>query len=108
MSNHGLSKKQLGTLLSILIPFDKIDYVGLFGSRATGRYRPNSDIDLVIYGPIDEKTTDRLFTLLNDSNLPLKIDLQAYDLINHLPLKERIDNNMLPLFTHEQIHALST
>ena len=73
MFNHGLSKKQLDILRSILVLFsEKIDYVGLFGSRATGRYRPNSDIDLVIYGPIDEKTTDRLFTLLNDSNLPVK------------------------------------
>ncbi len=41
MSNHGLSAKQLNTLRSILLPFsEKIDRVGLFGSRATGLYRP--------------------------------------------------------------------
>ncbi|OZG32091.1 nucleotidyltransferase domain-containing protein [Rickettsia endosymbiont of Culicoides newsteadi] len=102
MSNHGLSAKQLNTLRSILLPFsEKIDRVGLFGSRATGLYRPNSDIDLVIYGSLDEKTMDRIFTLLNDSNLPIKIDLQVYDLITCSPLKDHIDNNMLLLFTHD-------
>ncbi len=101
--DHGLTTKQLDTLHNILLPFsDKIDKVGLFGSRATGLYRPNSDIDLVIYGSFDEKTTDRIYTLLNDSNLPIKVDLQVYDLIDYLPLKEHIDNNMLLLFTHDQ------
>ncbi len=50
----------------------------------------NSDIDLVIYGSLDEKTMDRIFTLLNDSNLPIKIDLQVYDLITCSPLNLNI------------------
>lgn len=102
--NHGISARQLDTLQSILAPFsEKIDCVGLFSSCAIGLYRPNSDIDLVIYGSIDEKTTNRIFTLLGDSNLPVKVDVQAYGLIDYPPLKERIDNNMLLLFTHEQL-----
>jgi len=101
MFNHGLSETQLTTLYNILLPFsDKIDSVGLFGSRSTGLYRPNSDIDLVIYGSIDDKTMGRIFTLLNDSNLPVKVDLQVYDLIEYSPLKDHIDANMVLLFTH--------
>lgn len=104
MSNHGLSMKQLDTLRSILLPFSsKIDHVGLFGSRATGFYRPNSDVDLVIYGSLDEKTIDRIFTLFSESNLPIKVDLQAYNLIDYLPLKNHIDSNMVVLFTHNQL-----
>jgi len=86
-----------------LLPFsDKIDRVGLFGSRSTGLYRPNSDIDLVIYGSIDEKTMDRIFTLLNDSNLPIKVDLQVYDLIEYSPLKDHIDANVMLLFDNDR------
>lgn len=59
-------------------------------------------IDIVIYGSLDEKTLDRIFTLLNDSNLPVKVDVQSYDLITYPPLKEHIDANMLLLFTHDQ------
>ena len=89
-------------MYNVLLPFsDQIDRVGLFGSRSTGLYRPNSDIDLVVYGSIDEKTMDRMFTLLNDSNLPIKIDLQVYDLIEYSPLKDHIDANVILLFEHD-------
>lgn len=102
--NHGLSIRQLDTIRNILSPFaNQIEHVGLFGSRATGLYRYNSDIDIVIYGSLNEKTTDRIFTLLNDSNLPIKVDVKAYNLITYLPLKEHIDNNMVVLFTHNQL-----
>lgn len=104
MLNHGLKQKYLDTLRSVLLPFsERIEKVGLFGSRATGLYRSNSDIDLVVYGLIDEKTIDRIFTLLEDSNLPFKTDIQAYDLVKYLPLKKHIDTNMVLLFTHEQL-----
>lgn len=99
MLDHGLSPSHLKTLYNVLLPFsDRIDQVGLFGSRATGCYRRNSDIDLVIYGNLDEKTKDRIFTLFSDSNLPVKVDLQVYNLIDYPPLKDHIDDNMALLF----------
>lgn len=102
--NHGLTQKHLDTLRSILLAFsNKIEKVGLFGSRSNGLYRYNSDIDLVIYGRLEESDIDRIFTLLNDSNLPFNIDVQAYDLIKYLPVRHHIDSNMLLLFTHEQL-----
>lgn len=109
MYNHGLTEKHLDTLRSVLLPFSKkIEKVGLFGSRATGLYRYNSDIDLVIYGSLEESDIDRIFTLLNDSYLPFKTDVQAYDLINYLPIRSHIDGNMLLLFTHEQLVGVSS
>jgi predicted nucleotidyltransferase len=104
MFNHGLNLKQLDTLRSVLSPFaNKIDSVGLFGSRASGLYCPNSDIDLIIYGSLDEKTSDRIFTILNDSNLPFKIDSLVYSFISYQPLKDYIDNNAVTLFTRDQL-----
>jgi len=102
--SHGLSTKHLNILHRALLPFaEQIELVGLFGSRATGVYRSNSDIDLVIYGLINEKTVDRIFTLLNDCNLPVKVDVQAYNLIANASLKSHIDSKMLLLFTQEQL-----
>lgn len=83
----------------------KIDRVALFGSRATGKYRDNSDIDLVIYGDIDEKIIDRLWTLLNESNLPYKVDLNAYHLIDYPPFKAHIDEFNKTLFTQSELLA---
>lgn len=106
MIDHGLSKSHLDIIKNIRSPYsNKIDFVGLFGSRATGSYKYSSDVDLVIYGSIDEKTIDRIYTLFKNSNLPLKVDLQAYELIDYLPLKEHIDNSMVLLFNHENLKA---
>lgn len=107
--NHGLTERHLDILRSVLLPFSKkIEKVGLFGSRATGLYRYNSDIDLVIYGRLEESDIDRIFTLLDCSNLPFNTDVQAYDLISYLPIRKHIDENMILLFSHEQLVGMTT
>lgn len=104
MTKHGLTGPQLQTLKQILSPFAaSIERVGLFGSRATGHHRPNSDIDLVIYGALDEPTVDRISTLLNESSLPVKVDVVAYHLVTYPPFKEHIDGVMLPIFIHDDL-----
>jgi predicted nucleotidyltransferase len=102
--DHGLRQEQLDCLRDILVPFSaSIERVAVFGSRATGKYRPNSDIDLVLYGPVEEKTIDRLHTLFMDSSLPLKVDIQAYAHITHPPLRRHIDAVGKTLFAHEEL-----
>jgi len=104
MNNHGLNKEQLNIIKEILRPYAQdIEKVGLFGSRATGKYRPNSDIDMVLYGDIDEKTLDHIWTLFEESLLPVKLDVAAYNLIDYPPLKAHIDEVMKVLFTHKEL-----
>ncbi|RLE19569.1 MAG: nucleotidyltransferase domain-containing protein [Acidobacteria bacterium] len=98
--DNGLSKQQLEIIREILAPFaDRIDRVDLFGSRAQGTHRPNSDIDLVLRGDIDKKATDRLWTLFAESSLALKVDVLAYAQITKAALKKHIDLVSVPLFT---------
>jgi uncharacterized protein len=104
MSNHWLTDKQLNTIVEILKPYaHKIDFVKLFGSRATGNYQPNSDIDLVIYGNLTEQEQDRIFTLFQDSSLSLTVDIVIYHLINYQPLKIHTDEVSCLLFTQEDL-----
>ena len=99
MNNHGLTDGQLRIITDIMRPFtDKITTVGLFGSRATGTYRDNSDIDIVLYGHLSEADIDRLYTIFEESSLPLKVDVTAFDLIDYPPLKAHIMAVMRPLF----------
>ncbi len=72
MSNDfGLSAAQREILREILATLSsRFESVSVFGSRATGRQRPNSDLDLVLYGCVDEAVCDRLRTLFQDSPLP--------------------------------------
>lgn len=104
MTDHGLSARQVQELARVLAPFaGQMDRVALFGSRATGAFRANSDIDLVIYGPVAEATVDRLWTLLDASALPLKVDVLAYDQISTPALKAHVDAVNQTLFTRDDI-----
>ena len=49
MVDHGISEAALKTIRTVLATCsDEITQVDLFGSRAVGRHRRNSDIDLVV------------------------------------------------------------
>lgn len=107
MDIHGLGDEQIRIIRQVLYPFaDKIKSVGLFGSRAKGTYRANSDIDMVIYGSISEKEVDRLYTLFEESLLHMKVDVIAYHLIKYPPLKAQIDVGMYPLLLQKDLYQL--
>ena len=101
---HGLSDRQLAVLKQILALYaEEIASVDLFGSRATGDYRPNSDVDLVLRGGIKEKQIDRLWTLFHESNLPISVDVKSYELTTYPPLKAHMDKVCKTLFTQQDL-----
>ncbi len=99
MAEHGLTDEQVEILRKILSVYaGQIERVGLFGSRATGKYKPASDIDMVLYGTLGQADIDRLSTLFAESPLPVEVDVVAYDLVAYPPFKAHIDAVMRPLF----------
>jgi predicted nucleotidyltransferase len=102
--NHGLTSDHLRQMQAVLAPYaDRIDRVSLFGSRATGTYRPNSDIDLVLHGDVSAELVGRLCTLFQESALPVAVDVKGYDLTAYAPLKRHMDVCMRPLFSQQQL-----
>lgn len=102
--DHGLTPSHLESIREILAPYyNQITRVSIFGSRATGNYRANSDIDLVLYGDLEEPLVNRLWTLFDESNLPFTVDVEGYDLIENAPLKEHIDRVGRKLFTQQEL-----
>ncbi len=98
---HGLSEKELQIILYIVSAYkQKINRVGVFGSRANGQYKEYSDIDLVLYGDINQLDIDRLNTLFDESSLGIRVDVKGYETISYLPLKRNIDENVKILFTY--------
>ena len=86
MAEHGISDADLETIRTVLAECkEEITQVDLFGSRATGKHRSHSDIDLVIHGAVREAAIDRLRTLFIESNLPVSVDIFSYD---YLPASE--------------------
>lgn len=106
--DHGIPKSQLEILKRILSVYaNHITQVDLFGSRATGGYRKNSDIDLVLHGSLSKKQINRLWTLFHESSLPYRVDVKCYELTTHLPLKAHMDKVCKRLFTREELQAFS-
>ena len=102
--DHGLSNRELNIILDVLVPFSSsIDSACLFGSRACGKFKFYSDIDLVLFCNLQEQEIARIFTLLDDSSLGLKVDVIAYHHIHYPPFKRHIDDNAKQLFTHQDI-----
>jgi Predicted nucleotidyltransferases len=77
---------------------DRIESVAVFGSRAQGTQRPNSDIDLVLYGDVDAMLCARLGSLFRESRLAISVDVLGYDGIAYAPLRAHIDRTARPLF----------
>jgi len=103
--NHGLSENQIQIIKDILKKSARnIEKVCLFGSRAEGNYQKHSDIDIVIYGDIDETVEDRLWTYFYESLLPYKVDIRVYKHIQHAPLRNQIDKSEKLLFTKQELY----
>jgi len=90
---YGLTDTTLTTLNSIFIKYPGIKQAVLYGSRAKGKYRTGSDIDLTL-------KTDNTFTHTNllrigndfdDSDLPYFVDVSIYDKLSNPDLKAHID-----------------
>ena len=100
----GLSAAQRQTIKTILANFaNDITRVDIFGSRAEGAHRPNSDLDLVLHGALDEAVIDRLWTLFHESNLPFSVDVKSHALTRYAPIKAHMDKTGITLFTREEL-----
>jgi predicted nucleotidyltransferase len=90
---YGLSDRTFTTLFSIFKKYPGIKQAVLYGSRAKGKYRSGSDIDLSL------KTDDTFtrFDLLHisgdfdDSDIPYFVDVSIYDKLSNPDLKAHID-----------------
>lgn len=94
-----LSDRHLEIVRAVLAPYrDKIRHAAVFGSRATGRARPNSDLDLVLYGTLDPGDQAELWADFEESDLPITVDVLFYDQIEFGPLRRHIDRVAKPLW----------
>lgn len=91
MNDFGLSENVIKMIKQVFKKYPEIKIVKIFGSRAKGNYRPNSDIDFVLWGNIDINTAGKISLDLDDLPTPYKFDVKLYNEINHLKLKNHID-----------------
>lgn len=88
----GLEQHIIDKIISAFEANAKVDKAYVFGSRAKGNYRPDSDIDIAIKG-IDITLDDilKMSVAFEDKGIKNKIDLIDYTSIKEPALQEHID-----------------
>ena len=91
MTPFGLTGREQDLICSVLDGYLEVIGAKIFGSRAKGNFRPNSDIDLALWGNISFVTLAAIAGELDELPLPYTFDVEAYDSIRHEPLRKHID-----------------
>ena len=90
MENIGLSNEITELLNNIFSRYSDIEKVVVFGSRAKGTAKYNSDIDLAIFGIDDDLFIEEIASELDLLPLPYKFDVKSFGSIRNLALREHI------------------
>lgn len=91
MNNFGLSEKTIEIIKKLLSNYPQIKEVKIFGSRAKGNYKLSSDIDLALFGNIDDKLLRHIASELDELPTPYQFDVLNYNDIDNKNLKNNID-----------------
>lgn len=104
-ATFGLSAHALDLLRSVFLNYPAVERVIVYGSRAIGKYRNGSDIDITLVGTA--LTFDdllRIETALDDLMLPWTIDLSLLSHIDNPALLDHIARVGKALWVRESAH----
>lgn len=88
---YGLKNETIEKVIGIFSRFGEIEEAILYGSRAKGKYKPGSDIDLTLKGKgLNLKLLNKISLELDDLLLPYTFDLSIYHHIQEPALIDHI------------------
>ncbi len=101
-NNCGLTESEITQLIVIFQKYNLLEKAIVFGSRAKGNSKYNSDVDIALKGNIDFTT----FAQINDDlqeglTIPYKFDLVVYNKIENVNLKEHIDRVGIEIYSRD-------
>ena len=98
MNTPDLPERTMRMLTDLFSSYPELTEVKLYGSRATGKATPRSDIDLATVGIEDVYRLGRLALDLEDMPIPQKCDLTAYESIRYTLFKRHIDTYGITIY----------
>ena len=92
MLEFGLLQSTTRTIREILAMVPAVEKAVIYGSRAKGKERLGSDIDLTLIGQgLDLDMLGKIATELDESPIPYQVDLSLFDQIDHAGLPDHIE-----------------
>ena len=95
----GLPEEAIEEIQAALALYPEVEKAILYGSRATGTFKPGSDIELTLVG--EKLTHNHLLGIMSDLDdllLPWMIDLSLLDTIDRHGLRDHIDREGQTLY----------
>jgi uncharacterized protein len=91
MNRPPLTNHELSLIRGVFRRHPGLSAVILFGSRAKGTHRPQSDVDLAVTGDVTPLEAETIAGELDELPLPYRFEVQPLDRISHPPLRNHID-----------------
>jgi len=99
MIDFGLKEDRLNEIRRVLARYPQVNRAVIFGSRARGDFRPNSDIDLAVYlVDSEDKMPGELLLEIDDAAGIYKIDVIDMLRLNNKTLRQRIEEEGVEIY----------
>lgn len=98
MNGPALSPEEIDCIRSVFQRHAEVKTVKLFGSRAKGTHRPQSDVDLAVWGDVDELGAQAIAAELDELPLPYRYDVVSFTSIRLQALRDHIERVGIQIF----------
>jgi predicted nucleotidyltransferase len=85
MNSLPLPSAEIELLRSVFRRHSDVRTVKLFGSRAKGTHTARSDVDLALWGDVDELQAEQIAAELDELPLPYRYDVKPFNSIKPPP-----------------------
>lgn len=86
----GLTSREMDLIGDVFRRHPEVLGAMLYGSRATGMHRPESDVDLAIQGDVNALRAESIASELDELPLPYRFDVTVCDEILSVALRDNI------------------
>lgn len=95
----GLKESMIAKIIEVFTHYPEVESAILYGSRAMGRERPGSDIDLTLIGPqLNYRIVSRLENEIDDLLLPYLFDISILSHIDNADVVDHIRRVGVPFY----------
>ncbi len=98
----GLTHDEIAAIRTVIARHPEIHRAVIFGSRAKGTHKNNSDVDICVEGHVDALMAAALAAELEEIPSPYRFDVVAYSTISSDALREHIDRVGVEVFTDSE------
>ena len=89
----GLKERHRRAIIDIIAANARVERAVLFGSRATGTFRPASDVDVALFGDrLSMSDQANLAAAIEELTIPQRVQLLLYETVDSIALRKHIEN----------------